>query len=303
VPTRNEILTFDTIAAFEKKINHDTRPYDPGLMLLPGTLQERHHKVDPKLGIPALRRNFHLIYLLLDGMHDVQLDDRHRWLIPHDLIIVPANVLYASSNIRGCKGYCLEFKSEFIEPLVQGELSEQFPFLDLEAEHVVSLLPRESKMVQKIFKEIIKVDQGSSREKLQLLRDYVHILLLLIRDCYKARYIVYIKDKATRAVQITGEYKRLVDKNFKEMHGVQQYASMLNITPRHLCDVVKSTTGKSPHELINKRLLQEAKALLTGTDLSIAEITYKLGFDDQSHFSHFIKRHTGITPLQLRKIF
>jgi AraC family transcriptional regulator, transcriptional activator of pobA len=43
--------------------------------------------------------------------------------------------------------------------------------------------------------------------------------------------------------------------------------------------------------------------LLTGTDLSIAEITYKLGFDDQSHFSHFIKRHTGITPLQLRKIF
>jgi AraC family transcriptional regulator, transcriptional activator of pobA len=298
---RNAILTFDTIAAFEKKINHDTRPYDPGLMLLPGRLEERHQKVDPKLGIPALRRKFHLIYLLLDGLHDIKLDGRHRWLMPHDLIIVPENMLYSSTNITGCKGYCLEFKSDFLTPILSGSLTEQFPYLDVETEHVFSLTALESKLVQKAFNDIIDVDASHLREKMQLLRDYVHILLLLIRDCYKARYSVYIKEKATRAVQITGEFKRLVEKSFQEIHEVRQYAGMLNITPKHLADVVKGTTGKPPHEIIHNRLLQEAKALLNGTDLSVAEIAYQLSFEDQSHFSHFIKRKTGQTPLEIRR--
>jgi AraC family transcriptional regulator, transcriptional activator of pobA len=296
-------VPLETILALEKKTNHNTRPYDPGLLLLPGRLEERHQKVDPKQGIPPLRRSFNLVYLLQEGLHDIKLDDQHRWLLPHDLVIVPENVLYSSSNIIGCKGYCLEFKTEFIEPLLQGALAEQFPFFDLEAEHVMSLTSRESELMQKAFQNIIDVEAMQLSEKTQLLRDYVHILLLLIRDCYKARYTVYIKDKATRAVQITSEYKRLVEKNFREMHEVRQYAGMLNITPKHLADVVKSTTGKPPHDIISARLLQEAKALLSGTGMSMAEIAYELSFEDQSHFSHFIKRHTGLTPLAFRRHF
>lgn len=297
----NEILTFDTIAAFEKFINKDSKPYDPGLMVLPGIMQERHKKVDPKLGIPALRRNFNFVYLLLDGLHDIRLDDRHRWLKPNDLVIVPENVLYSSANISTCKGYCLEFKSEFLQPMLNGPISEQFPFFDLEAEHVISLTGKESELIQKAFVNIIEVNGISSREKDQLLRDYIHILLLLIRDCYKARYTVYIKEKATRAVRITNDYKHLVEKNFKEMHEVQQYANLLNISPKHLADVVKSTTGHPPHEMIYNMLVREAKALLTSTDMTVAEVAYELNFDDQSHFSHFIKRKTGHTPLELRR--
>ncbi|MHC2993257.1 AraC family transcriptional regulator [Pontibacter sp. HJ8] len=296
-----KILTFDTIAAFERKINKDTTTYDPGLMVLPGTLQERHSKVDPKLGIPAMRRSFNLLYLLLDGLHDIRLDDKHRWLQPHDLIIVPENLLYASKNITSCKGYCLEFKSEFLEPLLHSSLSEQFPFFDLEAEHVISLTSKESESIQKAFVNIIEANENPSREKNQLLRDYVHILLLLIRDCYKARYTVHIKEKASRSVRITNEYKHLVEKNFRDMHEVQQYANLLSISAKHLADVVKSTTGHPPHELINTMLLREAKALLSSTDLTVAEVAYVLHFEDQSHFSHFIKRKTGYTPLELRR--
>ncbi len=298
---KNGILTFDTIAAFESKINHDTRTYDAGLQVLPGRMEERHRHVDPKLGIPALRRNFNLIYLFLDGRHDIRLQDKHRWLDPHDLVIVPANVVYASAHIIDCKGYCVEFKSEFLEPLLQGALAEQFPFFDLEAEHVISLTPHESDLVQRAFGNIIEVYEGRSRERTQLLRDYLHILLLLIRDCYKARYTIFIKEKATRAVQLTNAYVHLVEDHFRSMHEVRQYAELLHITPKHLSEVVKSTTGKPAHDLIYNRLLQEARTLLANTDLSIAEIAYTLHFDDQSHFSHFIKRKTGKTPMAIRK--
>ncbi|WP_234986387.1 MULTISPECIES: AraC family transcriptional regulator [Pontibacter] len=250
-----------------------------------------------------MRRNFNLIYLLLDGLHDIRLDDKHRWLMPHDLVIVPANVLYASTNIKDCRGFCIEFTTEFLEPVMQGALSEQFPFFDLDAEHVISLTSYESKLLQRSFEDIIEVYNGHSREKTQLIRNYIHILLLLIRDCYKARYTVYIKEKATRAVQLTSGFRHLVDEHFREMHEVQQYASLLNITPKHLADVVKSTTGKPPHEMIQNRLLQEARTLLSHTEMSIAEIAYALHFEDQSHFSHFIKRKTGQTPLEIRKNF
>src|SRR5690606_14630425 len=110
-----------------------------------------------KLGIPALRRNFNLIYLLLDGLHDIRLDDKHRWLMPHDLVIVPANVLYASPNINDCKGFCIEFHTEFLEPVLRGALSEQFPFFELEAEHVISLTANESNLVQRSFENILEV--------------------------------------------------------------------------------------------------------------------------------------------------
>ncbi|WP_018478490.1 helix-turn-helix domain-containing protein [Pontibacter roseus] len=299
---KNEILTYDTIAAFERIVNKDERPYDPGLMVLPGTLQERHKKVDPKLGIPALRRGFHLIYLLLDGPHDIRLDEKHQWLKPHDLVIVPESLVYASGHISECKGFCLEFNTDFLQPILNGSLTDQFPFFDMEAVHIISLTAKESHLIQRVFLDLIEVNESSSREKSQLLRDYVHILLLLIRDCYKARYTVHIQDKATRAVRITNDFKHLVEKNFKEMHEVQQYANLLNITPKHLSDVVRSTTGKPPHDIINNMLLLEAKALLTSTDKPIAEIAYLLNFDDQSHFSHFIKRKTGQTPLAIRKV-
>lgn len=50
----------------------------------------------------------------------------------------------------------------------------------------------------------------------------------------------------------------------------------------------------------NMKLLR-AKELLDNTELSITEITYKLGFESASQFSTFFRKKTGIPPLQYRK--
>ena len=102
-------------------------------------------------------------------------------------------------------------------------------------------------------------------------------------------------------MKIAGQFKKLLEKNFIDIREVSQYASMLHVTPKHLSDVVKEHTGRTPRELINEVLLLEAKVLLGSTDLSINEIAHRLKFGDQAHFSHFIKLHTGTSPLALRK--
>ena len=301
VKLRNkDILIIENLADFEKKINRDGRPYDINMMVMPGSLEDKHKDVDPEKGIPALRRQFHLVYILLSGEHDVHLGADYRWLKPGDLVIVPENFLYASSNVRNCKGFCMHFKTEFIRPLLKTSLEEEFPFFDPDAEHIVNVTNEESELLQQSFRDIIKEYQRFSPEKDYLLRNYIHILLLRIREIYRP-HVKMIGEKATRGMQIAGRFRRLVEKNYIRLREVKEYAALLNISPKHLSESVKAATGKSPRQIINNMLLLESKVLLGSTDMTIAAIAYQLGFEDQSHFHRFIRQHTGLTPGQLRK--
>lgn len=297
---RKEILIIENLAAFEKLINRDDRPYDINMMVMPGTLEEKHKDVDPEKGIRALRRQFNLIYLLLGGVHDVHLGAGYRWLKPNDLVVVPENFLYASTNVRNCIGYCIHFKTEFMQPLLNGPLAEQFPFFNLEAEHIINVTDEESELIQRAFRDIIAEYERYSPERDPILRNYLHILLLRMREIYRP-HARQLDETATRAMKLANQFKYLVEKNFINIREVQQYASMLHITPKHLSDVVKEAMGKPPREVIQDMLLLEAKVLLGSTDKTVTEIAHQLCFEDQSHFSRFIKTQTGCTPVQLRK--
>ncbi|HRH39141.1 MAG TPA: hypothetical protein PK760_12385, partial [Flavobacteriales bacterium] len=163
--SKKDILLIKDLAAFEKIVNRDPRPYDINMMVMPGTLEDKHKNVDPATGIPALRRVFNLIYLLKSGEHDVQLGAEERWLKPNDLVIVPENTVYASRYIHQCKGYCIHFATEFISPLLQGPLAAEFPYFDLEAEHIINVTDEESALLQQAFKEIINEHERFSHEK------------------------------------------------------------------------------------------------------------------------------------------
>ncbi len=295
-----DILIIESLADFEKKINRDDRPYDINMMLMPGTLEDKHKDVDPDKGIQALRRQFNLIYILTGGVHDVHLGADYRWLKPNDLVIVPENILYASSNVRNCIGYCMHFKTEYIQSLLKNPLAQEFPYLDMEAEHIVNVTEEEAEIIKQSFVDIIKEYERFSPEKDHLLRNYVHILLLRIREIYRP-HAKKINETATRSMKIAGQFKRLVEKNFIEIREVSKYAALLHITPKHLSEVIKEHTGRSPKETINDMLLLEAKVLLGSTDFTVTEIAHRLHYTDQAHFSHFIKQHTGCSPLLLRK--
>jgi AraC-like DNA-binding protein len=298
--SKKDILIIDNLADFEKKVNRDTRAYDINMMVMPGTLEDKHKDVDPQKGIQALRRKFNLVYILLDGVHDVHLGAAYQWLKPNDLVIVPENFLYASSNVRHCKGYCIHFKSEYIQPLLQGSLAEEFPYFDLEAEHIINVTPEESKRIQDAFKNIIAEYERFSPEKDFILRHYIHILLLIIREIYRP-HARSMNQSATRTMRITNQFKHLLEKNFIEWREVQQYAAHLHITPKYLSEAVKKTTGKSPKDLIADILLLESKVQLGSTDKSVTEIAHQLRFEDQAHFSRFFKQHTGQTPTSFRR--
>lgn len=84
---------------------------------------------------------------------------------------------------------------------------------------------------------------------------------------------------------------------------VEFYAERQSVTTRHLSSVVKSVTGKSASQIIASIVINEAKVYLNSSKMPISEISTVLGFSDQYSFSHFFKKHLGLSPSQYRQQF
>lgn len=153
--TPKEILTIETLEKFERVINRDFKPYDLNMMVMPGTLEDKHKNCET---IPALRRQFHLIYL----------------------------------------------------------------------QHV--------KKLDTTF---------------------------------------------TRSQQLAIRFKHLVEKHFVEIRSVSGYADKMNISAKHLSDIVQNEFGRGPLEIIHDMIFLEAKVLLKATNKSVSEIAHQLQFQDQ----------------------
>ncbi|MEX6689875.1 helix-turn-helix transcriptional regulator [Danxiaibacter flavus] len=96
------------------------------------------------------------------------------------------------------------------------------------------------------------------------------------------------------------KFNTLIEQYFKEEKLVAFYASKLNVSANYLNILCKKNLNIPATQLIQQRVLLEAKRLLQSTDLSIKEIAFELGFVDHAYFSNFFKNQTGATPTAFR---
>lgn len=104
----------------------------------------------------------------------------------------------------------------------------------------------------------------------------------------------------SRYEQKTLEFINLLTHHYREQHKVDFYAQRLHYSTHQLTRVVQKLMGQTPSELIFNMLYSEARSLLK-TSLSIQQITEKLHFSDQSAFSKFFQKRSGITPSHFRR--
>ena len=97
------------------------------------------------------------------------------------------------------------------------------------------------------------------------------------------------------------EFKKLVDKHFRQYKLPNEYAQLLHVTPNYLNNITKEVWGKSPGAVIRERIILEAQRLLINVNLNVTEIAYQLNFHDNSYFTKFFKKYSGMTPEQFRK--
>lgn len=97
------------------------------------------------------------------------------------------------------------------------------------------------------------------------------------------------------------EYLELLDNNITEQKQVSWYTGALNLSPYQLNEITKSTVGKTASELINDRIILEARRYLLATPNQVKDIAFHLGYEDVSYFIRFFKKHTGLSPELFRQ--
>lgn len=135
----------------------------------------------------------------------------------------------------------------------------------------------------------------------EILRGYLRILLV-----YLTRHRIQTPAAASRTPQprnleLTRAFLSLLEKDYRSKHFVADYATSLVVTPNHLNEVVKKTTGQPASYHIQQRIVLEAKRQAAWSGVSMKEIAGLLGFDDVAHFSKFFKKVAGMGFKDFRK--
>jgi AraC family transcriptional regulator, transcriptional activator of pobA len=129
-------------------------------------------------------------------------------------------------------------------------------------------------------------------------------LWVLLNECKKLYDEAIEKlgkqDKPKPSKQLFDSFQNLVATNLSQHSKVEEFADMLFVTPNHLTQSIKETSGKSPKEFITQRRLIEAKTLLVNSTNTVFEISYLLNFSEPTHFTKFFKKETSLTPIEFR---
>jgi len=109
--------------------------------------------------------------------------------------------------------------------------------------------------------------------------------------------------KSYRVRELFNHFMMLMERDFKLSRDVNYYAEQMNITSKYLSNIVRQVTGHTPKTIIDQYVVLQLKMQLKRTSQSIKEMAWEYHFTDVSFFCRYFKKHTGLTPQQVRGNF
>lgn len=106
---------------------------------------------------------------------------------------------------------------------------------------------------------------------------------------------------AGSAARHASELADLIERELGGRREVGWYARRLGVSARTLNRATERVAGRTVKELVDERIVLEAKRLLVHTTMAVDAVAERLGFDDPSNFVRFFRRLTGTTPSGLRR--
>ncbi|MFS0820371.1 helix-turn-helix domain-containing protein [Bacillus sp. 1P02SD] len=104
-------------------------------------------------------------------------------------------------------------------------------------------------------------------------------------------------EKATIAEKV----EHFIMMNFSEDISIEEISRKLHVHPSHLMRTFKKEKGMTISHFRNLIRIQEAKDLLTNSNLSLIEISFIVGFKNQQYFSRVFKEEVGVTPKEYKR--
>ena len=182
-------------------------------------------------------------------------------------------------------------------PKMAASLTSPFSLSQLARVYVQPIWRMSEKKTQRMvhYLELMRevLDDENRKAALYLLNS----LIFSLSDYYEEEPT---QTRLPRNEEITGQFLVLVDGNCHQHHSLDWYASEMCLTTRYVANTVKQTLGFTASSCIERALVQRAKVMLSTSATPIQQIAECLGFQNQSHFGTFFKRHAGCSPKDFR---
>lgn len=247
------------------------------------------------------RHDFFEVLFLLEGSGVHVIDNNEYEIEPPCVFFLSPGQAHKLKLSHDIYGYIFIFTPDFylINKSNQNRLIE-FPFFySIEQTNPPVHLTEEQdvEFLKQLFLKGIDESGKEESVSLELLRSILDLLLTFCASVYPVDDHLKNKGKGHLLVK---KFYQLVEQYIKSNMGVADFADMLAVTPNHLTQTIRQLTGQTSNEIIKAKQLLEIKRLLVHSSLSVSEIAHHLNFPDQSYFTRFFKRETGMTPVAYR---
>ena len=224
-----------------------------------------------------------------------------------DFIVEKESMLFAGphkevsvKNVENKDVYVIAFSSAFYEQSsMDSLLLNSTLFFNFESDVFIAPLITDREIVEKfIIERLLKFYEKGETLYISAAHNTVKAFILDALLFAEDRQIE-ITDNLDY-VSCVNRFRVLLQRDFKEYKIVSYYAKSLNVTSRKLTEMSEFVTGKTAKQIITEKVIAECYKLLKYSGYTISEISYRLGFSNEGNFTHFIKKHTGKNPSEIK---
>jgi len=108
------------------------------------------------------------------------------------------------------------------------------------------------------------------------------------------------EQKLSQGKVLFNRFLSLISNSPVKRQPITIYASQLAITPKYLTMLCLKYSNKTASEWVAQYTVEEIRFYLKSTDLSIKEISARMGFSNMSHFGSYVRKHIGVSPSEYR---
>ncbi len=210
-----------------------------------------------------------------------------------EVVFVPAGERYIGETGPGEQNNvfvfldCARYEQEDLETATSTKSPEKQCFMDLHNDRIRFLLTQISK---ELYDQSFASDVMIEGLSITLLAETARMLNHLQRP------------KITRGGLAPANLRKVIDRIMAggTPPGLEELASLCNLSRRHLMRSFQQSTGQTIGEFIKNKTFEKAQVLLTKSDMPIGEIANELGFVNTSSFSTAFRRMTGQSPRTFR---
>jgi AraC family transcriptional activator of pobA len=181
---------------------------------------------------------------------------------------------------------------------------KEYGFFAYAANEALHLSAKEEQIIEKIWFEIKQEYQTNIDTFSQdVIVSHIDLLLNYCNRFYNRQFITRRRinnELLTKFEQYVAEFF-VAGKGFNTgLPTVQYFSDKLFVSAQYLSDMLRSTTGMTTQQHIHSYIIGLAKEKLIGTNLSVGEIAYELGFEYSQSFNKLFKNKTGMSPRAFR---